>query len=160
MELTATYYKAFSKIIGCCFLLLCAFGSHAQTRGKIEVIKDARIDTLMKRRLQVGKPMHSSNSNVSSTTSTAFISSNGFRVQFFSGSNRADAYNAQARFNRKYPELRTYMVYLEPNFKVRAGDFRTRMEANKLLEELRPMFTGLFIIAEKINPPKLDKNND
>lgn len=156
MKLTATYYKAYGKIIGCCFLLLCAFSSLAQTRGKIEEIKDPRIDTLMSRRLQIAKPVRGSNNT---STPAAFISSNGFRVQFFSGSNRADAYNAQARFNRKYPDLRTYIVYLEPNFKVRAGDFRTRMEANKLLEALRPMFTGLFIISEKINPPKLDNND-
>lgn len=158
MKSTATYYKASGKIIGCCFLLLWAFCSQAQTRGKIEEIKDPRIDTLMKRRLEVAKPVHNAGSNISAPST--FISLNGFRVQFFSGSNRADAYNAQAKFNHKYPDLRTYIVYQEPNFKVRAGDFRTRMEANKFMEELRPMFTGLFIISEKINPPKLDKNND
>ena len=143
--------------MGCCFLLLCSLASNAQTRGKIEEVKDPRIDTLMSRRLEMAKPVH-----ISSSTGTpaTFISSNGYRVQFFSGSSRADAYSAQARFSHKYPDLRTYIVYMAPNFKVRAGDFRTRMEANKLLEELRPMFTGLFIISEKINPPKLDKNND
>jgi len=157
MKLTASYYKALGIIMGCCFLLLCG-QVNAQTRGKIEEVKDARIDTLMIRRLEVAKPGHNNSSNANA--SGAFISLNGYRVQFFSGSSRADAYSAQARFNQKYPDLRTYVVYLEPNFKVRAGDFRTRMEANKLLEELRPMFTGLFIISEKINPPKLDKNND
>ena len=157
MKLTASYYKASGIIIGCCFLLLYGQAVSAQNRGKIEEIKDPRIDTLMSRRLEMAKPVHTNSSSGSPAT---FISSNGYRVQFFSGSSRADAYNAQARFSHKYPDLRTYVVYIAPNFKVRAGDFRTRMEANKLLEELRSMFTGLFIISEKINPPKLDKNND
>lgn len=157
MRSTASYYKALGIIVGCCFFVLCGQATSAQTRGKIEEVKDPRIDTLMSRRLEMAKPVHI---NSSASSPATFISSHGYRVQFFSGSSRADAYNAQARFSHKYPDLRTYIVYMAPNFKVRAGDFRTRMEANKLLEELRPMFTGLFIISEKINPPKLDKNND
>jgi len=123
-----------------------AFPSYAQTHGKLQITKDPRIDTLLIRRMEVS---HSGNNSSSSQ-----ISLNGYRVQFFSSSNRAEAYNAQARFNRKYPDIRTYISYREPYFKVRAGDFRTRLEASKLLQELRPMFTSLFIIQEKINPPK------
>jgi hypothetical protein len=87
------------------------------------------------------------------------FSSIGYRVQIFSGSNRKDAFSAQARLQDEYPELRTYIIYHEPNFKVRAGDFRTRLEAEKLMQELKPSFSSLFIISEKINPPKADTNN-
>jgi UDP-2,3-diacylglucosamine pyrophosphatase LpxH len=37
--------------------------------------------------------------------------------------------------NKEFPEMRTYISYREPNFKVRAGDFRTRLEARKLMQE-------------------------
>jgi hypothetical protein len=67
--------------------------------------------------------------------------------------NRAEAYSAQQRFNQKFPELRTYITYREPNFRVRAGDFRTRLEATKYLQQIRSVFPTLFIISEKINPP-------
>jgi hypothetical protein len=50
--------------------------------------------------------------------------------------------------------------YVEPNYKVRVGDFRTRMEAEKLLQELKGKFTSLFIIPGKINPPKIATGND
>ena len=36
------------------------------------------------------------------------------------------------------------------------SDFRTRMEASKMMAQLRSAFPVLFIISEKINPPKLD----
>ena len=85
---------------------------------------------------------------------------NGYRVQIFFGSNRQAAYSAQAKFKDEYPELRTYITYIEPNFKVRVGDFRTRLEAQKLQSELTQMFSSLFIIPEKINPPKSDASND
>jgi hypothetical protein len=57
-------------------------------------------------------------------------------------------------------DIRTYISYTEPDYKVRAGDFRTRLEAEKLMQELRGKFTSLFIIPGKINPPKAITGND
>lgn len=123
----------------------------AQTRGKVEVDKDPRIDTLAARKLEVNRP---NTAVISSSGTYSSISTDGYRVQFFSGSSRDDAYAAQERFRQKYPDIRTYISYREPSFKVHAGDFRTRMEAAKLMQELRGKFTSLFIIPEKINPPE------
>jgi len=120
----------------------------AQTRGKVEVVKDPKVDSLMEDYLVVG----SKGKSVTPSSS----SSDGYRVQIFSGAERKGAYDAQAKFQDKYPDTRTYLSYREPNFKVRVGDFRTRLEAEKLIQELKPWFTGLFIVQEKISPPKLD----
>ncbi|MES2274564.1 MAG: SPOR domain-containing protein [Bacteroidota bacterium] len=148
MKKTASYYKAFSRIIGCCLFFLAVSNAHAQTRGTVEVIKDPRIDTLAARRLEGG-----SRTVISSGTATGYISTDGYRVQFFSGGNRDQAYSAQERLRQKYPDVRTYITYREPDFRVRAGDFRTRLEATKFMQEIKNMFSGLFIISEKINPP-------
>ncbi|WP_183566981.1 SPOR domain-containing protein [Mucilaginibacter sp. SP1R1] len=143
--------QAFIKY--CFFCALIIVSTHAfgqQIKGKVEVIKDPLVDTLIAKRFEL---------NNASGVSTAF-SSNGYRVQIFSGSNRKAAYSAQAKLQDQYPDLRTYIIYNEPNFKVRAGDFRTRLEAQKLMQELQSSFPSLFIIAEKINPPKTDPDND
>jgi len=141
--------KILQLVTGCIFfILLFSAGSlKAQTRGKLEVIKDPRIDTLAARRL--------SGARGGGSASVSF-SSYGYRVQIFTGSRRADAFNAQARFQQLYPNIRTYVTYVEPNFKVRVGDFRTRMEAAKMAAQLRSVFPVVFIMSEKINPPKLD----
>jgi len=154
MKNALSYYKTkFSKIGSCIFFMsvfLPALAG-AQTRGTVQVIKDPLIDTLMTRRASLNKGISTGGSE--ETTS-------GYRVQIFFGSSRQAAYDAQAKFNEEYPEMRTYIIYNEPNFKVRAGDFRTRLEAQKLVQEIRPMFNSLFIIQEKINPPKTDPSND
>lgn len=151
-------YKAFNRtvqvvIILFGFLLLFNLSVSAQTqqpeRGKLEVIKDSRIDSLIARRADLSKGM---------VRGVNLSSSYGYRVQFFIGPNRKNAFDAQNRMQQMHPELRTYINYAEPNFKVKAGDFRTRPEAAKLMQELRGTFTSLFIISEKINPPKLDAN--
>ncbi len=152
MKNAVSYYKAkLSRIRFCIFFVIgfLPLLAAAQTRGTVEVIKDPLIDTLMAKRASFNK-----------NTFAGSETSNGYRVQIFFGSSRQAAYNAQAKFNEEYPELRTYISYSEPNFKVRAGDFRTRLEAQKLVTEISGMFTSLFIISEKINPPKTDTPND
>jgi len=139
----APVYKAILQITGCCFFIVLFFAAPAmaQTRGKVEVVKDARIDTFAARRADLNK-------------ANSEVTVNGYRVQIFTGENRKDAYNAQAKLLEQFPNVRTYIIYNEPNFKVRAGDFRTRLEAEKLEEDLKKLFTGMFIITEKINQPK------
>lgn len=119
----------------------------AQTRGKVEVVKDPRIDTLIAKRAELNK-------------ATGINQVMGFRVQVFTGPDRRNAYNAQAKFQQEFPDIRSYIIYNEPNFKVRAGDFRTRIEAEKLQNELKKWFPGTFIISEKINPPKTDNADE
>lgn len=152
MKNAVSYLKAkLSPISYCIFFVLFFLPtlSHAQTRGKVEVVKDPLIDTLIARRASLGKSAAISDDATS-----------GYRVQIFFGSNRQDAYNAQARFLEEYPDTRTYILYIEPNFKVQVGDFRTKLEAQKLQNDLRDKFTSLFIIQGKINPPKTDAPND
>ncbi|RYD95766.1 MAG: SPOR domain-containing protein [Sphingobacteriales bacterium] len=148
MKKAVSKYKAFSKVTGCCiFFVLCSAAAVAQTRGRVDVVKDSRVDTLISRWSDLNKgKVRSSNW--------------GYRVQIFSGSNRKDAFNAQSTFQQQHPDMRTYISYRDPNYKVHAGDFRSRLEAQKMIQELKPYFNGMFIISGKINPPKLEPAND
>jgi hypothetical protein len=153
----ASVYKAiFSNIAGCIFFItiFVPATARAQTRGTVEVIKDARIDTLAARRstLKVSGGV--------AAAATYSTSGYGYRVQVYNGTSRKEAYDVQERFVSQHPGMRTYITYSEPNFKVRAGDFRSRMEAERLMQELRGKFTSLFIIEGKINPPKINTGND
>jgi hypothetical protein len=140
------FFTSIYKIIGGIALcLLFAHAASAQTRGKVEVVKDPRIDTLAAKRAELNK-------------SIGLGQMMGFRVQLYSGSARKDAYNIQARFQQDFPDIRSYVTYTEPNFKVRAGDFRTRMEAEKFQDQLKRTYEGTFIVTEKINPPQEGKD--
>jgi len=149
MKSNVPFCKAiFAVTIRCAvFLGLIALPSllSAQTRGKVEVDKNPKVDSLIGNYLVGGK---TGNGNTSS--------SDGFRVQIYSGSDRKGAYAAQAKFQDKYPDVPTYLTYREPNFKVHVGDYRSRLEAEKMMEDLKDNFASLFIIEEKINLPKLD----
>ena len=139
-----------NALLICLLVIISGKITQAQTRGKLEIIKDSRIDSLIAHRYSTGKGGAKSTGGA--------ISAYGYRVQFFSGPNRKDAFGAQNRFQQMHPEMRTYINYKEPNFKVKGGDFRSRLEAAKLVQELKGIFSPLFVISEKINLPKLETN--
>ncbi len=133
-----------AKRCGVAFLVLISTSALAQTRGTVTESKDPRIDTLLAKRVELSKLPNTGQA-------VAPASSNGYRVQIFMGINRNDAYNAQAKFNELYPDIKTYIIYNEPDFKVKVGDFKNRLEATRLMEQLRSQFTSLFVLSEKIN---------
>ncbi|MCA0427793.1 MAG: SPOR domain-containing protein [Bacteroidetes bacterium] len=77
----------------------------------------------------------------------------GFRIQLFSGSERNNANQLKAQFLRQYPEVPVYLSYQQPFFKLRAGDFRTRTEAQNLYHKLVKDFGEVLIVPDKINYP-------
>lgn len=82
----------------------------------------------------------------------------GFRVQIasFSGTNsKTSAFNLRDRFTTDYPLVQAYIIYDEPNFKVKVGDFRTRLEAYAFLQEIKEVYKG-YIIKDNIyaEPPE------
>lgn len=78
----------------------------------------------------------------------------GFRVQIasFSGANsKNSAFSLRDRFIIDYPAVQAYIVFDEPNFKVKVGDFRTRLEAYAFLQQIKEVYKG-YIIKDNINP--------
>ena len=79
----------------------------------------------------------------------------GYRIQIYFGPQRPKANELRARFNARFPELNAIVSYHQPNFKVRAGDFRTRMEAQSKLEIIEKEFPGAFVVPDEIKLPPL-----
>ena len=78
----------------------------------------------------------------------------GYRVQIasFSGTNsKVSAFNLRDRFLLDYPAVQAYIVFDEPNFKVKVGDFRTRLEAYAFLQQIKEAYKG-YIIKDNLNP--------
>lgn len=106
--------------------------------AKITYHYDTGIDSLLKARLKLNKE--------ESTYS-------GYRIQIYFGSNRSDANKVKSEFLREYGNVKAYMIYQQPYFKIRVGDFRTRLEAQKLFYKLQENdnFKSVFIVQDKIS---------
>ncbi len=79
----------------------------------------------------------------------------GYRIQIFSGSERILANEIKTKFTNKFNNYPVYLIYQQPYFKVRAGDFRNKIESMDLYKKLLDEFGEAIIIQDKINFPKL-----
>ena len=118
-----------------------AIGGFAQNKGSLHINQDSRVERLMKRQHDVYA--------VSNTMS-------GFRVQIFMevGNEAVDhAEVVKKDFTEIFPELPIYLSYEQPFYRLRVGDFRNRIEAEKYLRLIKPQFNLAFVTADVINPP-------
>ncbi len=79
--------------------------------------------------------------------------SQGYRVQILSisGVNSRDRANLmKAEFLSKFPDADVYIVYHTPSYKVRLGDFRTKLDALRYLQSIKKEYPFAFIVVDKI----------
>lgn len=109
--------------------------------GKVEIIQSNEIDKLLLKHLQI----NSENESI-----------DGYRIQIHFGGEREKAKTIKTKFLQQFPDVAAYELYQQPNFKVRVGDFRTRLEAQKFMSEINMYFPSAFIVADEIHLPKLE----
>jgi hypothetical protein len=78
----------------------------------------------------------------------------GFRVQVYNGNDRNQAQKIKTDILQSNPDMPVYLVYEAPYFKVRVGDFRDRIEAQKTLHNMKLIYTGVLLVPDKINFPE------
>ncbi|MBM3918238.1 MAG: SPOR domain-containing protein [Sphingomonadales bacterium] len=75
----------------------------------------------------------------------------GFRIQIYNGPNRTEAMRLKQEMESAYPNMNVHLVYRQPNFRVRIGDFRNHREAEVLLSEFRQLgFKTSFVVPDEI----------
>ncbi len=107
--------------------------------GTLEVNQDMRVDVLLNKHIEINQ--------VKQTME-------GFRIQVFFDSGNSSKARAQAaldEFIARYPKISAYLTFKSPNYKVRVGDFRTRLDAQRFLNDIVADYPNAFIIADQIN---------
>jgi hypothetical protein len=116
----------------------------AGTTGDIRIIQDEKVDLLVSKHIQVNQ-------------NRRWI--DGYRIQIFfdSGTNsKTKAQSIYDSFKGRYPETGTYLTFKAPNYKVRVGDFRTRLDAQRFLNSIIGEYPNAWIIEDMINLPKVE----
>lgn len=77
----------------------------------------------------------------------------GYRIQItaYSGNNSRNRAEAErASFKANFPGISVYLSYSEPYFKIRVGNYLTRLEAYKDLKRIQLTYPNAYIVPEKI----------
>lgn len=130
-----------SKSISLLLALLCGILTNVYAQNTfVRIQTDSRLDSLVEKNIETNKSANGIQ---------------GYRVQIFFGSERKQAQDAKTKLLQLMPDEEVYLIYQQPYFKVRVGDYRTKLEAEAVYRKLLHEFDKLFIVPDKINLPKL-----
>jgi hypothetical protein len=128
-------------------LLLLAFlmgllNASAQTSEENVVInKDPRLDKLVNKQIEINEI----------TTRNSRRSGAGYRILVISSNNRNKVIEAKTKMYREFPELKAYMMYQSPFFRLKVGNFRDRPDAEEYLGNVQRLFKeGVYIVPDTI----------
>ena len=111
------------------------------TSGLVVVHKDPRLDLLVKKQVQINEE----------TSRLARRSMKGYRLLVINTNKRDEAIAAKTQVYTYFPELKAYLQYQSPFFKLKAGNFKTRDEADEYRKRLNIYFPkGVFIMNDII----------
>ncbi|MBR1627396.1 MAG: hypothetical protein IJ681_09665 [Bacteroidales bacterium] len=134
--------KHFVALVICCvFYIVCSV-----TYAQVEVIADGRLQTVLEKHVQYNRMAHTTK---------------GFRIKVatFTGEGAKDkAFSLKNDLTEIFTDLRSYVVFDEPYFIVKLGDFPTRLDAYAILTQIKPQITTALIIQDYINTPVINKD--
>ncbi len=148
------------KIITFAFLLLFINGYSQDSLWRrmpdsntVIVHKDPRIDLLVKKQAQINE----------ATTRDSKRTDKGFRLMIISTNSREEAMAAKTKVYTYFPELKAYMWYQSPYFRLKAGNFKDRKDAEAYQRRMNTYFPkGVFIMKDviEVKPGKDNEEDD
>ncbi|MCK5338196.1 MAG: SPOR domain-containing protein [Bacteroidales bacterium] len=124
--------------------------SQPDGEGNVVIIQDPGIDTILQRHVQMNEALLLNTDN---------CAIDGYRIQIFEESGNKSSTRARevmAEFSVKYPDIPIYLTWQAPNFKVRVGDFGTRMSAEGFLNKIKRNYPIAWVIKDKIKYPVIN----
>ena len=126
---------------------------NTSTTGKLNIIQNPSIDTLISRYILANK-------NIAAVNGHSGL--DGFRIQIFNNAGRnarEESGKTRAAFLSKFPDVVSYQLFAEPGYWIiRVGDYRTKAEAKKFFMQINKAFPDAYIVPDFINYPDLNKN--
>lgn len=135
-------------------MILLSFASFAQDSlliklpdtGSVIIHKDRRLDMLIRKQIEINEE----------TSRDARRIAKGYRLLVINTNKREDAIAAKTTVYTYFPELKPYLIYQAPYFKLKVGNFKERKEAEDYQKRLNIYFPkGVYVINEIIEV-KLD----
>ena len=118
--------------------------------NSVIVHKDYRLDLLVKKQAQINEV----------TSRDSRRTDKGFRLMIISTNSRDEAMAAKTKVYTYFPELKAYLWYQSPYFRVKAGNFKDKKDAEAYQRRMNTYFPkGVFVMKDIIEV-KAGKENE
>lgn len=75
----------------------------------------------------------------------------GYRILAYTGTERKIAMDIRTAITGRIPEERDYLQYRQPTFRLKIGDYLSRVDAQQVLSQIKDISPNALIISDKIN---------
>ncbi|MBT8384630.1 MAG: SPOR domain-containing protein [Bacteroidia bacterium] len=107
----------------------------SQTKGKLEIQSSEKIKNIIKQKEAYNKNLK-------------YIK--GFKIQLFNGSEQG-AYKTREDFSTMFPDIEIKIQFFSPEWKVRVGNYKNRLDADRALFEIKQAFPNAIILPAMID---------
>jgi hypothetical protein len=80
----------------------------------------------------------------------------GFRLQIYYDQEKNNVNQKKADYLARYKDHPAYINYKAPNFRLRVGNFRTRLQAQEFMNEIKVEWPDAIIVEDDIELPNLN----
>ena len=121
-------------------LWICEVSAQDST-ASVVVKKDPRIDMLINKQIEINEV----------TTRNSRRAAPGYSILVVSSNDRNSVIEAKTKMYREFPELKAYMMYQSPFFRLKVGNFRERPDAEEYLSRIQRIYpSGVYIVTDTI----------
>jgi hypothetical protein len=121
-----TSHKRFLSLLGALFA---SFNLAAQEQN-ITVKQDPKFEQLLNEKQKINASINTNDT---------------YKIQIFSGKSD-EAKKTLSAFKREFNSIDGTIIFQTPNYKVLVGNFKTRIEAERNLAEIRKSYKSVFLL--------------
>jgi hypothetical protein len=124
--------------------------SDSADSSSVVIHQDPRLELLISKQMQINEVTSRDSRKVGK----------GFRLMIISTSNREEAIAAKTKIYTYFPEMKAYLWHQSPYYKVKAGNFKDRKDAEAYQKKLNTYFPKGVFIMNDIVELRPDKNRE
>ena len=125
--------RIFSILILCICFIATGF-------SQVSIKEDFPIDMMMRRYSEIN-------------SSEKFIA--GWRIQIIAKTDRSDIERAKKEFIQEFSGVSVDWTHSKPYYRLRAGAFLTKIEAIRMIQEIKKTYPGAFPVKDDISKEEL-----
>lgn len=117
------------------FVSLCQYQLEAQTQeGSVRIESSAHIDEMLAQKKDYNKSVEKYQ---------------GYKIQIYYGSEK-ECYEVKEEFTSLFPKIATSIIFSTPQWKLQIGNYRTRLEADHAMLNIKKEYPSAIVLATEI----------
>lgn len=125
-------------------------------QGNVIIYQDEAIKGIVGKQYQVQRTIYTS-----ADTGEQYVRMRGYKINVFSGNDQRrsknEAYYKKGLVSSAFPDQQITVIFNAPFWRVRAGNFKTRDEAEQVLKEMKRAFPSfgreMYIVVDEVKIP-------